>query len=93
MERFKWQGDTTNLDGLAGSGLESINNKSRRWSMAITGGITVEFYVGKTVCQCDAVPIFCSHGQPARGLQPIRVRALAKLQSADRPSGNDDESL
>jgi NAD(P)-dependent dehydrogenase (short-subunit alcohol dehydrogenase family) len=43
MERFKWQGDTTNLDGLAGSGLESINNKSRRWSMAITGGITVKF--------------------------------------------------
>lgn len=40
---FKWQGDATDLDGLAGTGLESINNESRRWSMPITGGITVRF--------------------------------------------------
>jgi hypothetical protein len=40
---FKWQGDATDLDGLAGTGLESINDKSRRWSMPITGGLTVRF--------------------------------------------------
>ena len=40
---FKWQGDATDLDGLAGTGLESINDESRQWSMPITGGITVRF--------------------------------------------------
>jgi len=40
---FKWQGDATDIDGLAGTGLESINDESRRWSMPITGGITVRF--------------------------------------------------
>jgi len=40
---FKWQGDAEDLDGLAGTGLESINDESRRWSMPITGGITVRF--------------------------------------------------
>jgi hypothetical protein len=36
-------GDANDLDGLAGTGLESINDESRRWSMPITGGITVRF--------------------------------------------------
>ena len=40
---FKWQGDAKDLDGLAGTGLESINDESRRWSMPITGGIIVRF--------------------------------------------------
>lgn len=40
---FKWQGDAADLDGLAGTGLESINDESGRWSMPITGGITVRF--------------------------------------------------
>ena len=40
---FKWQGDAEDLDGLAGTGLESINDESRRWSVPITGGITVRF--------------------------------------------------
>jgi hypothetical protein len=40
---FKWQGDADDLDGLAGTGLESINDKSRRWSMPITGGVTLRF--------------------------------------------------
>jgi hypothetical protein len=40
---FRWQGDATDLDGLAGTGLESINDESRRWSIPITGGITVRF--------------------------------------------------
>ena len=40
---FRWHGDAKDLDGLAGTGLESINDESRRWSMPITGGITVRF--------------------------------------------------
>jgi hypothetical protein len=40
---FKWQGDATDLDGLAGTGLEAINDENRRWSMPITGGLTVRF--------------------------------------------------
>ena len=38
-----WQGDANDLDGLAGTGLESINDESRRWSIPIIGGITVRF--------------------------------------------------
>lgn len=30
------QGEATDLDSLAGTGLESINDESRRWSMPIT---------------------------------------------------------
>ena len=40
---FKWHGDANDVDGLAGTGLESINDESRRWSMPITGGVTVRF--------------------------------------------------
>jgi hypothetical protein len=40
---FRWQGDAKDLDGLAGTGLESINDESRQWSMPIGGGITVRF--------------------------------------------------
>ena len=40
---FKWQGDANDLDGLVGSGLDPINDKSRRWSMPITGGVIVRF--------------------------------------------------
>ena len=40
---IKWQGDADDLDGLAGTGLESINDESRRWSMPIADGITVRF--------------------------------------------------
>jgi opacity protein-like surface antigen len=40
---FKWHGDAKDRDGLAGTGLESINDESRRWSMPITGGVTVRF--------------------------------------------------
>ena len=40
---FRWQGDASDLDGLAGTGLESINDKSRRWSMPVTGGVTLKF--------------------------------------------------
>jgi opacity protein-like surface antigen len=40
---FKWHGDAADVDGLAGTGLESINDQSRRWAMPITGGVTVRF--------------------------------------------------
>ena len=40
---FKWHGDASDLDGLAGTGLETINDESRRWSMPVTGGVTVRF--------------------------------------------------
>jgi opacity protein-like surface antigen len=39
----RWHGDAADLDGLAGTGLESINDTSRRWSMPVTGGVTVRF--------------------------------------------------
>jgi len=40
---FRWHGDATDLDGLAGTGLEGINDETRRWAMPITAGITVKF--------------------------------------------------
>ena len=40
---FRWHGDAADEDGLAGTGLDEINDESRRWSMPITGGITVRF--------------------------------------------------
>ena len=40
---FRWHGDAEDSDGLPGTGLESINDESRRWAMPITGGLTVRF--------------------------------------------------
>jgi opacity protein-like surface antigen len=40
---FRWHGDAKDRDGLAGTGLEPINDESRRWSMPITAGVTVRF--------------------------------------------------
>ena len=40
---FRWHGDATDVDGLAGTGLEEINDETRRWSMPITGGVVVKF--------------------------------------------------
>jgi len=40
---FRWMGDLDPVDGLAGTGLESINDESRRWSMPITIGAVVRF--------------------------------------------------
>ena len=39
----RWHGDATDVDGLAGTGLEGINDETRRWSMPVTGGVTVRF--------------------------------------------------
>jgi hypothetical protein len=40
---FRWHGDAKDRDGLAGTGLEPINDETRRWSMPLTGGVTVRF--------------------------------------------------
>ena len=40
---FRWQGDARDRDGLAGTGLEAINDETRRWSMPVTAGLTVRF--------------------------------------------------
>jgi hypothetical protein len=40
---FRWHGSAGDVDGLAGTGLEPINDETRRWSMPATAGLTVRF--------------------------------------------------
>lgn len=40
---FRWHGALEPIDGLAGSGLEDINDDSSRWSFPITAGAVVRF--------------------------------------------------
>jgi hypothetical protein len=40
---FRWIDDLKPVDGLAGTGLEPINDKSRRWSMPVTVGAVIRF--------------------------------------------------
>lgn len=40
---FRWMGDLDPVDGLVGTGLEPINDESRRWSMPVTIGAVVRF--------------------------------------------------
>jgi hypothetical protein len=40
---FRWHGDLAQNEGLAGTGLESINDKTNRWALPITAGLTVRF--------------------------------------------------
>lgn len=40
---FKWHGAYGDVDGLAGTGLEAINDRTSRWAMPITAGITFRF--------------------------------------------------
>lgn len=40
---FRWIGNLKPVDGLAGTGLEPINDKSRRWSMPATVGAVIRF--------------------------------------------------
>ncbi|MGE0591697.1 MAG: hypothetical protein AB7G23_01060 [Vicinamibacterales bacterium] len=40
---FRWQGNLDPVDGLAGTGLERINDRTRRWSMPVTAGAAVRF--------------------------------------------------
>lgn len=39
----QWHGDLNPVDGLAGTGLERLNDESRRWSMPLTIGALVRF--------------------------------------------------
>jgi hypothetical protein len=40
---LRWHGDLTQNEGLAGTGLENINDRSRRWALPVTAGLTVRF--------------------------------------------------
>lgn len=40
---LRWRGDLKAKDGLAGTGLERINDESRRWSLPISAGLTIRF--------------------------------------------------
>jgi hypothetical protein len=40
---FRWRGDASDRDGLAGTGLEAINDETRGWSMPLTSGLTIRF--------------------------------------------------
>ena len=40
---FRWHGNLSPVDGLAGTGLEPINDTSRRWSLPVTVGAVVRF--------------------------------------------------
>lgn len=40
---LRWTGDLTDLEGLAGTGLENLNDSSRRWSMPVLGTLAFRF--------------------------------------------------
>lgn len=40
---LRWHGDLSESEGLAGTGLQTINDESRRWAMPVTAGLTVRF--------------------------------------------------
>ncbi len=40
---FRWMDNLKAIDGLAGTGLEPINDESRRWSMPVTVGAVIRF--------------------------------------------------
>lgn len=40
---LRWRGDLSPKDGLAGTGLEPINDQSRRWSLPVSAGLTIRF--------------------------------------------------
>ncbi len=40
---FRWHANLDDQDGLVGTGLEPLNDAGRRWTMPVTGGITVRF--------------------------------------------------
>ena len=39
----RWHGDLKENEGLAGTGLQTINDKTSRWAMPVTVGLTVRF--------------------------------------------------
>jgi hypothetical protein len=40
---FRWHDNLDPVDGLAGTGLEPINDKTSRWSMPVTIGVVIRF--------------------------------------------------
>lgn len=40
---LRWRGNLKARDGLAGTGLEPINDESRRWSLPVSAGLTIRF--------------------------------------------------
>lgn len=38
-----WQNNLAQKEGLAGTGLQTINDTSRRWTAPVTAGLTVRF--------------------------------------------------
>lgn len=40
---LRWMGDLSDIEGLAGTGLENLNDSSSRWSMPVLGTLTVRF--------------------------------------------------
>lgn len=40
---LRWHNNLAQNEGLAGTGLQTINDKSRRWAAPITGGLTLRF--------------------------------------------------
>lgn len=40
---FRWQNNLKQNEGLAGTGLQTINDVSRRWTAPVTAGLTVRF--------------------------------------------------
>lgn len=41
--QLRWQNNLKQNEGLAGTGLETLNNESRRWTAPVTAGLTVRF--------------------------------------------------
>jgi opacity protein-like surface antigen len=40
---LRWTGDLSDVEGLAGTGLENLNDSSRRWTLPVLGTLTVRF--------------------------------------------------
>jgi hypothetical protein len=40
---LRWTGDLSDLEGLAGTGLENLNDSSSRWTLPIMGAVTFRF--------------------------------------------------
>ena len=40
---YFWTGDLSDLEGLAGTGLENLNDSSSRWTLPVLGTITIRF--------------------------------------------------
>lgn len=40
---LRWHGDLNPIDGLGGTGLESLNDETRRWSAPVTAGVVLRF--------------------------------------------------